>query len=200
VGEQSFAVVSDDTDDDDDDDSNSEFDPVSDEDEDEEWLPDSLLAHKKRSSSSSSTAPGATAAASAAEAGGTKGSFAGADGGSAVKDERLSCGSAASSSSRVSVLSVYSEDGEGTDGWSGIDWDHLNFYTNLQLKDFLRRHRLPVSGKKEVLINRLVQAARDSGHLPQVPPSSPAGSDFSFSLPGLDAPAADAGGGAALRG
>lgn len=61
---------------------------------------------------------------------------------------------------------------------------------NPQLKDFLRRHHLPVSGKKEVLINRLVQAARDSGHLPQVPPSSPAGSDFSFSLPGLDAPAA----------
>ncbi|CAB1107091.1 unnamed protein product [Ectocarpus sp. CCAP 1310/34] len=181
VGEQSFVIVSDDTDDDDDDDdddSNSEFDPVSDEDEDEEWLPgeESMLY----------------CSASAAEAGGTKGSFAGADGGMAVKDERLSCGSAASSSSRITVLSVYSEAGEGTDGWSGIDFDHLNSHTNAQLKDFLRRHNLPVSGKKEVLINRLVQAARDSGHLPQVPPSSPAGSDFSFSLPGLDAPAAAA--------
>lgn len=95
-------------------------------------FPDSLLAHQKRSSSSSSTAPGAaaaTAAASAAEAGATRGGFAGADGGSAVKDERLSCGSAASSSSRVTVLSVYSEDGEGADGWSGIDCDNLNSYT-----------------------------------------------------------------------
>ncbi|CAM9899190.1 unnamed protein product, partial [Ectocarpus fasciculatus] len=184
--------------DEDEDDSNSDFDPVSDEDEDEEWLPESLLAHKKRTSSSSSTAPGAAAAVSAtsaAEAGATKGSSAGADGGSAFRDERLSCGSAASSSSGVTVLSVYgSEDGEGLDVWTGIDCDNLNSYTNAQLKDFLRRHHLPVSGKKEVLVNRLLQAARDSGHLPQVPPSSPAGSDFSFSLPGLDAPAAAHGG------
>lgn len=63
---------------------------------------------------------------------------------------------------------------------------------NAQLKDFLRRHHLLVSGKKEVLVNRLLQAARDCGHLPQDPPSSPAGSDFSFSLPGLDPTSADA--------
>lgn len=76
----------------------------------------------------------------------------------------------------------------------------------LQLKEFLRRHRLPVSGKKEVLINRLVQAARDIGRLPALPPTppsqrspppspcptSPSDSDFSFSLPGMGTPATGA--------
>ena len=62
-----------------------------------------------------------------------------------------------------------------------------------QLKNFLRQRLLPVSGKKEILVNRLLQAARDVGHLPQVPPSpaptSPSGSDISFSLPGRGTPA-----------
>eukprot|EP00752_Nemacystus_decipiens_P009306 g8317.t1 len=211
-GERSFIVVSDteedeEEDDDDDDDDDYDDDDDDNDDDDEEWLPDALLASKKRSSSNSSAAsgnggeggvrgryddPDGTAGSSGGSSrgrgkGGTRTS-----GGGGGKSDRSSSGSVVSVGSAKSVWSVYS-DGEQGD-WTAIEWDNLNSYTVAQLKEFLRHRLLPVSGKKEILVNRLLQAARDVGHLPQVPPSpaptSPSGSDVSFSLPGRGTPAA----------
>lgn len=95
---------------------------------------------------------------------------------------------------------------------SHVSTSHDTTRQNAQLKDFLRQHSLPVSGKKEILVNRLLEAAREFGCLssssssPPRPPSSssptsptstwtaaatsPSDSDISFSLPGVCPPPA----------
>lgn len=80
-----------------------------------------------------------------------------------VGNDRASCRSVVSIASEKSVWSVNSSiaDDEGNaDRGPDIDWDNLDRHTVVQLKEFLRNKFLPVSGKKDILIERL-RSARD---------------------------------------
>lgn len=85
------------------------------------------------------------------------------DRGGGVGNDRASSGSAISATSEKSVWSIHSSPDDSQlddERRSDIDWESLERHTVVQLKELLRLKGLPVSGKKEILIERL-RSSRD---------------------------------------
>ncbi|CAM9849907.1 unnamed protein product, partial [Laminaria digitata] len=172
--ERSFVVISD-TEDEDDEEEEEE-----DEDEDEEWLPGTAAAAKKRSTSTGRLVEGRG---SVNGRGGindgprSKQTGRSSGGGSDNNNDRSSSGSAVSAASDMSVWSVGSNSSSSDHGGKvygegpALVWEKLESNTVVHLKGFLRQLGLHVSGKKEVLIDRLL-AFRADGTTDSPPPAS----------------------------